>query len=161
MLPLLCCACICLSRDHLLVAWQRTFVRYLHEEDCDLRGLEYFLDIRSPILNEGLCVQLVIVRSYTEVQLSSEELFMLLTSEEGAKILDDTTNHTDPPLATLDWKGRYMYHADPAQVSHACTYFVQQSSAEATAGTTPLSCASIHVPHKSLSLLLNCDSSIR
>ena len=62
-------------------------------------------------------MQLVIVRSYTEVRLSSGELFTLLASEEGAKILDDTTNHTDPPLATLHWKGRYM-HCAALQNSH-------------------------------------------
>lgn len=53
-------------------------------------------------------MQLVIVRSYVEVAQSPEGLFKLLTSPEGAKILDDTTNHTDPPLATLDWQDRQV-----------------------------------------------------
>ena len=51
-------------------------------------------------------VQLVIVRSYAEVSQSSGDLFKLLASADGAKILDDTTNHTDPPLATLQWHDR-------------------------------------------------------
>ena len=53
-----------------------------------------------------VCVQLVIVRSYAEVSQSSGDLYKLLTSAEGAKILDDTTNHTDPPLETLQWHDR-------------------------------------------------------
>ena len=73
-------------------------------------------------------MQLVIVRSYTEVQLSSGELFTLLASEEGAKILDDTTNHTDPPLATLHWKGRYMHPAVLAKSSHIRTSSISYSS---------------------------------
>ena len=85
-------------------------------------------------------MQLVIVRSYTEVQLSSGELFTLLASEEGAKILDDTTNHTDPPLATLDWKGRYMHHAVLANFSHTQhqLHLIQQSPAGAMTGATPV-----------------------
>ena len=114
------------------------------------------LGTRGPIHNERLCVQLVIVRSYTEVQLSSEELFTLLTSDEGAKILDDTTNHTDPPLATLDWKSRYMHYVVPAQVSHTCPIFISYSGLlqRPQHRTTLVSSASIHVPHGPPPLLL-------
>ena len=48
----------------------------------------------------------MIIRSYIEVPQSSEGLFKLLTSAEGAKILDDTTNHTDAPLEVLKWQDR-------------------------------------------------------
>ena len=51
-------------------------------------------------------MQLVIMRSYVEVPESSVGLFKLLSSAEGAKVLDDTTNHTDAPLETLHWQDR-------------------------------------------------------
>ena len=51
-------------------------------------------------------MQLVIMRSYIEVPQSAAGLFELLSSAEGAKILDDTTNHTDAPLEILHWQDR-------------------------------------------------------
>ncbi len=51
-------------------------------------------------------MQLVIMRSYVEVPQSSAGLFELLSSAEGAKVLDDTTNHTDAPLEILHWQDR-------------------------------------------------------
>ena len=53
-------------------------------------------------------MQLVIMRSYIEVPQSSAGLFELLGSAEGAKILDDTTNHTDAPLEILHWQDRHV-----------------------------------------------------
>lgn len=56
-------------------------------------------------------MQLVMVRSYVELPQSSRGLFNLLTSPEGATILDDTTSHTDPPLEVLKWHDRQSLSA--------------------------------------------------
>ena len=60
------------------------------------------------------------MRSYVEVPQSSVGLFGLLTSAEGAKILDDTTNHTDAPLEVLRWEDR---RALPRSNSYPCIYY--------------------------------------
>ncbi|CAL5222367.1 g4721 [Coccomyxa viridis] len=74
--------------------------------------------------------KLVIMRSYVEVPQSSAGLFELLSSAEGAKVLDDTTNHTDAPLEILHWQDR-------AEVSYSKTIpakfpFGQRSFLKAT-----------------------------
>jgi hypothetical protein len=51
-------------------------------------------------------LQLLLVRSSAEVDMSASGLFQLLTSEEGTSIIDDTTSHEPQPRAVLQWRDR-------------------------------------------------------
>ena len=51
-------------------------------------------------------VQLVMVRSAAVVDRSAKSLFDLLSSPEGAHVLDDTTTGDKEPVAHLTWRDR-------------------------------------------------------
>lgn len=62
-------------------------------------------------------VQLVMVRSAVDVDRSAQSLFDLLTSPEGAHILDDTTTGNKDPVAHLTWRDR----CGATPIRHSCS----------------------------------------